>query len=186
MKKKTVFYLALIICCFNFIKSAFPQIAWELGIYNQTTSKDIMIKVYPIGAIFSGGGQYTVEATHQVVSNEYYIFGFSDVLTYDLNSENSHSYSNFDASVNYNQCKHSLGYGKYKIDFYERAGQDLSVFAFIDSCYLDLSDANYGDNYLGCKRIRIDYFNPTTILFKFDDSPSAYHYISEVGRDIRI
>lgn len=49
----------------------------EFMIVNQTSGKNILVKMYPVGAIFSGGGQYTVDAKHSITQNEKYIYGFS-------------------------------------------------------------------------------------------------------------
>ncbi len=41
----------------------------EFMIVNKTNSIPITVKIYPVGAIFSGGGQYTVDARFPIDGN---------------------------------------------------------------------------------------------------------------------
>ena len=49
----------------------------ELLIVNHTSvgvARAIMVKIYPVGAIFSGAGQYTVDATYAINPTNKFIF----------------------------------------------------------------------------------------------------------------
>lgn len=105
----------------------------EFMIVNQTNSTPITVKIYPVGAIFNGADQYTVIAAHPV-PNTNYIYGTT--ANVDYNQGNNYKIANFDKTEGGAECYFSLGYGKYRIEFYE--GTTMT-----NTCDVDFSDANF-------------------------------------------
>src|SRR6188768_1546393 len=73
----------------------------ELMIVNNTgtiAGKFIKINIYPVGAVFSGGKQYTLDATNPISDQNKFIFGYSDILDFNqsLNEQAWTSKINFD------------------------------------------------------------------------------------------
>jgi hypothetical protein len=145
----------------------------ELLIVNHTSdgvARAMKVRIYPVGAIFSGGKQYTVEATKKISNDNNKIYGQEFALDYNLNSRDSYARINFDASDDREYCDFSLGYGLYKIEFYN-GNPVLSNYGFADSCYIDFSDANFTgisqSNYF--QKLRIDFYENQDITFCFYD-----------------
>ncbi|MDZ4710705.1 MAG: hypothetical protein SGI89_00105 [bacterium] len=114
------------------------------------------------------------------------ILGYSDILNFNQNlSEDQWTTKvNFDATPERNFCETSLGYGKYRIDFYE--GPDQDNFTFVDYCIIDYSDANYGKSiFQGEQKIRIDFRPLNEITFNFLSS-TIPNNINLVGKNIRV
>lgn len=161
----------------------------ELMIVNNTGSasgKLVKINIYPVGAIFSGGYQYSLDARYRITATNKFIYGYSDILNYNqsLPEQDWTSKINFDANDNTDQCKISLGYGKYKIDFYE--GPDVNNFTFVEYCYVDFADANYGTgNFQGEQKFRIDYRSNNNITFNFLSSGNLNN-ITAVAKNIKV
>jgi len=156
------FFVLLLITLFTLNISQSQTLTFgELMIVNNTgtsTGKFIKINIYPVGAIFSGGNQYSLDARYPISQDQKLIYGYSEILNFDQNlSEDQWTTKvNFDATPERDFCETSLGYGKYRIDFYEGADQDN--FTFVDYCIIDYSDANYGKSiFQGEQKIRIDY-----------------------------
>ena len=147
----------------------------ELMIVNNTgtqTGKMIKVNIYPVGAIFSGCNQYSLDATNKIPSSSEKIYGYSKILNFNqnLNEDQWTIKINFDASELFQDCETSLGYGKYRIDFY--SGPDQDNFLFIDYCIIDYSDANYGTSaFQGEQKIRIDFRPADQITFNFLAAP---------------
>ncbi|HRI84201.1 MAG TPA: T9SS type A sorting domain-containing protein [Ignavibacteria bacterium] len=146
----------------------------------------IKVNIYPVGAIFSGGNQYSLDATNKIPSSSEKIYGYSKILNFNqnLNEDQWTIKINFDASELFQDCETSLGYGKYRIDFY--SGPDQDNFLFIDYCIIDYSDANYGTSaFQGEQKIRIDFRPADQITFNFLSS-STPHNITAVEKNIRV
>lgn len=161
----------------------------ELMIVNNTQDQSplyLKINVYPVGAVFSGGRQYTLDARFPIDVANNKIFGFTKILKYDktLPEQEWTAKINFDATSDILNCESSLGYGKYRIDFYH--GQSIDSFSFSDYCMIDYSDANYGtDAFQGEQKIRIDYRSISSLTFNFLNSTTP-HSIDEVGKAIKV
>ncbi len=157
----------------------------EFMIVNNTGQIFIKAVIYPVGAIFSGGGQYTVDATYPIVQNTNdKIFGKEIVLDFNQN-EKWFIVANFDKTEERVGCDFSLGYGIYKIDFYFGPNSE-NQFIFADSCYVDFSDANFGTgNFNGYQKLRIDYYMDD-IKFSFIGQGSVEHSIADVNRHIKV
>lgn len=158
----------------------------EFMIVNQTSSSsnptNITVKIYPVGAIFNGADQYTVKARYPIneISNPY-IFGKEIAISYDQNGTEWYKRANFDKSSDYLYCDFSLGYGRYRIDFYEGTTKT-------NTCDVDFSDANFtGTDVSGyIQHLRIDYNNSNDISFQFINPNSENVNIAEVNNYIKV
>ena len=106
----------------------------ELMIVNNTGNRILSVDVMPWGAIFSGGGQYTVDSRFRISDQNKFLYPRE---TQNINYEQNNNFklANFDASQYYNGCAFSLGYGKYQINFSESQGSN--------TIWVDFSDANF-------------------------------------------
>jgi len=65
-------------------------------IVNQTNSIPIMVKIYPVGAIFSAGGQYTCDASNAINQQNKFLYPIEQiVIDYDQNGYNYYTKANF-------------------------------------------------------------------------------------------
>jgi len=154
----------------------------EFMIVNQTNSTPITVKIYPVGAIFNGADQYTVIAANKInPQNNFYIFGKELPISYDQNGTEWYIKANFDKSPNFYQCDFSLGYGRYRIDFYEGTTKT-------NTCDVDFSDANFtGVDISGyTQHLRIDYFSSSEITFQFINQNSENVNIDDVEKYIKV
>jgi hypothetical protein len=153
----------------------------EFMIVNQTNSTPITVKIYPVGAIFNGADQYTVVAEHQISQTNKYIFGMEIPISYDQNGTEWYKRANFDKSQYYTNCQFSLGYGRYRIDFYEGTTKT-------NSCDVDFSDANFtGQDVSGyIQHLRIDYYSSSEIIFQFINPNSENVNIADVNNYIKV
>ncbi|MFA5403806.1 MAG: T9SS type A sorting domain-containing protein [Ignavibacteria bacterium] len=154
----------------------------EFMIVNQTNSIPITVKIYPVGAIFNGDDQYTVIAANKInPQNNYYIFGKEIAISYDQNGNDWYKRANFDKSQDYLYCDLSIGYGRYRIDFYEGTTKT-------NSCDVDFSDANFtGQDVTGyIQHLRIDYFSSSEITFQFINPYSENVNIAAVNYYIKV
>ena len=154
----------------------------EFMIVNQTNSIPITVKIYPVGAIFNGADQYTVIAANKInPQNNFYIFGKELPISYDQNGNDWYKRANFDKSPNFYQCDFSLGYGRYRIDFYEGTTKT-------NTCDVDFSDANFtGQDVSGyIQHLRVDYYSSSEITFQFINPNSENVSIAEVNNYIKV
>ena len=155
----------------------------EFMIVNHMEVSEVYIKavIYPVGAIFSGGGQYTVDSRYRITDQNKYIYGKEIILDYHQTG-NWYEVANFDATSEKQDCTYSLGYGLYRIDFYYNPNGNSFILA--DSCYVDFSDANFGtSSFIGYQKLRIDYY-PDGIKFSFIGANATEHRISEVDKNM--
>jgi hypothetical protein len=132
----------------------------ELMIVNNTANRILSIEIFPVGAIFSGGGQYTVDSRFRISDENKYLYPTeTQYINYEQN--NNFIKANFDASEYRNGCAFSLGYGKYKIIFTESQGSNI--------VWVDFSDANFNgtstQGYL--QKLKIVYTAWNDIKFQY-------------------
>lgn len=159
----------------------------EFMIVNLTGNTPITVKIYPVGAIFSGGGQYTVDAKYAIdiqQGNTYIYPQVPIVLDYNQSGNDYYVKANFDATEERVGCSFSLGYGAYKIKFYEND-------VFKNDCIVDFSDANFKGvsiipGYI--QKLKINYYEWNNIKFQFlDENVSTNEVnINTVGNNIRV
>jgi hypothetical protein len=157
----------------------------EFMIVNQTgtsTGYSISVKIYPVGAIFNGGNEYTVKA-HNPIDPIYnpYIYGKEISISNVQSGTGWYALANFDKSDAIQLCQFSLGYGRYRIDFYEGTTKK-------NTCDVDFSDANFtGQDVSGyIQHLRIDYYSSTEITFQFINPNSENVNITEVNNYIKV
>lgn len=138
----------------------------EFMIVNQTGNRIIGIEICPMGAIFSGGGQYTVDARYPIdpQNNIKYIYP-TGRINIDYQGYN-YTKANFDYTELRGGCAFTLGYGKYQISFFDENG---GIF----TCYIDFSDANFKgittSDYYQKLRINIRYNSGYNFSYNFID-----------------
>ena len=121
---------------------------YEVMIENKSNSECIYVRVFPVGAVFNGDKQYSLQC--KFPTNDYqYIIGCSVILT-PFGTPRSTIEINHDADGTTGGTKAAIGFGKYMVKFYQVTiqGQDtiISVQSF-DSCEIDYSDSDF-PNYL--------------------------------------
>jgi hypothetical protein len=97
-------------------------------------------------------------------------------LSYQTN-QTWYAQINFDKSDQYINCDFSLGYGKYRVDFYVS-----SIKTF--TCDIDFSDANFTGTTIPNQYIQqflIEYRDNGTVWAKFNDPNASYSQISNEG-----
>jgi hypothetical protein len=182
----SIFIIALALLFLN-IQNTFSQSYdyAEFLIVNNTGNDEgfpIAVDVYPFGAIFNGDntggytGQYTPVAAYQVNAQHPYNFGEHQFALSNQTSQTWYAMINFDKSPNYQGCHFSLGYGKYRIDFYVNSTKTFT-------CDVDFSDANYtGISQTGyCQQFLIEYRDNGTVWAKFNDPNASYYQIENNG-----
>jgi hypothetical protein len=158
-------------------------------IVNKTGTLPITVRIYPIGAIFSGGGQYTVDARFPIDGNPIHKYIYPQ-QPFDIDYEHESSIyfvkANFDCSENRSDCDFSIGYGCYKIEFEDGIAEHYR------ECRVDFSDANFKgtstNNYF--QQLKINYYTWQTNGIKFQffkegvttneisiDDPNVQEYI---------
>ncbi len=136
----------------------------ELMLVNNTgiNGYAITVDVYPVGAIFNGVDQYAFKAVNAIPGYSPNIWGiYHKTLSNDLNQEWFVN-GNFDGTQQYDGCKYSFGYGKYRMDFYSGTTKEFT-------CDIDFSDANFTGvstaNYY--QQMRIDYYGASDVRFQY-------------------
>lgn len=183
---KVIFIILIAFLSLN-MQNAFSQSYdyAEILIVNNTGNGNgfpITIDVYPVGAIFNGDntggytGQYTPVAKHPGSLNNY-IYGVNQFPLPNQTNQQYYTKINFDKSPDYQGCHFSLGYGKYRIDFYVN-----SVKTF--SCNVDFSDANYTGTTIPnqyIQQFKIEYRDNGTVWAKFNDLNASYYQIENTN-----
>gem|GEM_PF-1674863 len=136
----------------------------EFMVVNNTGKNGYQIKVdiYPVGAIFNGNDQYTLNAANQVGSYNK-IWGVEQYpLTNNQTTQNWYARINFDKTSDIYECHFPLGYGRYRIDFYEGANKTFA-------CDIDFSDANFTGISTSTyyQKLRIDYYASNDVKLQF-------------------
>lgn len=110
----------------------------ELWIVNRDTNHLLKVAVYPVGLVFNGAKEYKMRATVPQNSGDSFIVGntkeyidFGERMSLDV-----------DIPTDNNADDGLIGYGKYRIDFYERGGNPVN-WIYTNYCYVDFSHSNY-------------------------------------------
>ena len=131
------FYLTIIIILF-FTFDLFA-IEGELIIKNNLNNL-IKVDVYPVGTVFNGAKEYSLKCVNE------WIHSGDTIYTKIIGGSKELHYLNLfkldhDGDLLYCcEGESSIGYGKYRIDFYEEIN---SIFEFKTYCYVDYSDSDY-------------------------------------------
>jgi len=154
----------------------------EFMIVNRTSSYSIIVKMFPIGAIFNrtssiGEKQYSPRIAGVQLPPPYqgnlYITGIQDTL--ETSAPDYLVRAQLDGEGNTSGCKFAVGLGLYKIEFWKES--QTGIFdVLVDTCLMDWRDANIGN-----------YPSPMgtpDIIFDFYGDYSKFHYLSG-GTDIR-
>jgi hypothetical protein len=147
----------------------------EFMIVNKSSSTLINVKIYPVGAIFSGGGQYTVDAQYPVndgLSGKYLYPSQQYQIDYEESGNIYYIIANFDYTSDIDGCSFSLGYGMYKIEF------DDGNPNHHNECIVDFSDANFKgiSTRTYYQKLKMFYYNWDDITIQF-----VGRYASEVS-----
>jgi len=117
---------------------------FELMVLNFSTTDLIYIQVYPVGAIFNGNRMYTLQCKYPT---QFYtkIFGGDTILPNYTDTiiafEINHDVDALTAGT-----RAAIGFGKYRVDFYEVMiqGDDTIINSTpFDHCDVDFSDSDY-------------------------------------------
>jgi len=193
---KTLALLAFVLTKSLFSFDDDPAPAAEIFIANRSTTKDIFIKVIPVGFVFNGKTiegnpstrdfRYSSEASKPFNNKENHIFGgykklpkISGSFVWEVNGFTlNHDFVAVQGSL----CDSIIGYGKYKIEFWN-VDPDDNLTQKIDECMIDFSDWDYP--YEHNNDVSFDYYNDNDIEFKF-----AGQFIkigeSPANRDLKI
>lgn len=132
----------------------------EFMVVNKTGGNGYSIKIdiYPVGAIFNGNYEYALKAAYPIPQQNDKIWG---VQQYELSNQTAQNWfvvANFDKSEYLNGCHFSLGYGRYRIDFYEGVNKTFT-------CDIDFSDVNFTGISTSTyyQQMRIDYNGSTDV-----------------------
>lgn len=181
--KKLIVYIILI-CSIN-INAQELLPAAELFIQNWSTTKNVYVKVIPVGFIFNGryinvpsnhDYRYSAEAARRLNPNiTNFVFGGNKKLlkcsSYGNIEFENYFYLSTDNSTHNGIADSLIGIGKYKIEFWnsrEENGEDI-LTSPIDYCYIDFGDFDYpgGDWYTGYNDVWIKYYSDDNIKFQF-------------------
>ena len=102
------------------------------NLYNE----NIRIDVYPEGLVFNGDKEYKLRCKH-ILGSIQYIIGAKEFV---ISSNGGIAQFNHDAADGDNNMTGSVGYGKYRIDFYRYVGGD---WTYQNYCYVDFSHSKY-------------------------------------------
>ena len=151
----------------------------EFMVVNKTGGNGYSIKIdiYPVGAIFNGNYEYALKAAYPIPQQNDKIWG---VQQYELSNQTAQNWfvvANFDKSEYLNGCHFSLGYGRYRIDFYEGVNKTFT-------CDIDFSDVNFTGISTSTyyQQMRIDYNGSTDVKLQFYGANSSPYNISNEER----
>ena len=171
---KTIFVASMILLS---VLSNGSFARYEVMIENKSNSECIYVRVFPVGAVFNGDKQYSLQC--KFPTNDYqYIIGCSVILT-PFGTPRSTIEINHDADGTTGGTKAAIGFGKYMVKFYQVTiqGQDtiVSVQSF-DSCEIDYSDSDF-PNYLPFpggitldRDIAFKYYNQDSITYNWNEN----------------
>jgi len=131
----------------------------ELQVRN-FSNENVMIDVYPVGAVFNGDKEYKLRCKY-LLGNVEYIFGAKEIV---INANNGIAQLNHD-SRDGDLMAGSIGYGKYRIDFYRYVGGN---WTYQNYCYVDFSHSKYPwSNFPNGLQndINIDYYSENNIQY---------------------
>ncbi len=116
----------------------------ELFVRN-SSNMVIKIDVYPVGCIFNGNLDYSLRCA-RFYTNYQYITGNSIKgiePTVQLGFEHDAENHDEDDEGMGNDIAGVVGYGKYRIDFYEKTSNNPETYVYRNFCYIDYSHSNY-------------------------------------------
>lgn len=173
--------LTILICSFLYpYANGFCQgmDSGEFMIVNKTNSYPIMIKMFPIGAIFNADKQYSPRiAGSPLISNPDIINITGIIDTLETTAPGYAIRAQLDGNGNTGNCIFAVGFGLYKIEFWKESEPGM-FDVLVDTCLMDWRDANIGN-----------YPSPMgtpDIIFNFYGDSTKYYYLSAGGMEIRI
>ena len=153
-----------------------PAPAAEIFIANRSTTKDIFIKVIPVGFVFNGKTtseikdfRYSSEASKPFDGKENHIFGgfrklpkVTEFFSWEINGFTlNHDFWWAQGS----RCDSIFGYGKYIVEFWNLREDSDEPESVVDYCYIDFSDWDYP--YQHNNDVYFNYYSDNNITFNF-------------------
>ncbi len=144
MKSNLLFFLTIFTTLSQNLQAQINPLWDELIVGNLHPEDTLVVRVSPMGFIFSGDKSYKPKSIHDT---DYHNFGGIKKLFYmPSNFENKNFRLNHDV-LSPNSCDSNIGYGKYKVHFskwgWDTIYSEYTLFN-IDSLIIDFSDADYG------------------------------------------
>ncbi len=170
-----------------------PAPAAEIFIANRSTTKDIFVKVIPVGFVFNGKTtsdikdfRYSSEASLPFDDKENHIFGgykkLPKVTGFFSWFTNGFTLNHDFTAVQGSLCDSIIGYGKYKIEFWN-VDPDDKLTQKIDECFIDFSDWDYP--YEHNNDVWFEYNSDNDITFRFSGQ-DIYIWENPANRDLKI
>lgn len=147
---------------------------FELRIENYSYSDIIYVRVFPIGAIFNGRFEYSLKCRYST-SDYDKIFGGDSILQKRVGIPSDFEL-NHDADGTTGGTEASIGYGKYRVEFYfvREENENLVIDEFpFDYCDVDYGDSDYPNNYVNppgaeyTRDIVFKYYSQDSIIYNF-------------------
>ena len=164
----------------------------ELLIWNLSSTDSILVKVIPIGHVFSG------DSTHKPISiwnSSNHIFGGSKRLWRYSSTDSAlrhRFYLNHDSySASNTTYDSSIGYANYRVEFWRYEEDEFGNWQFVLKDYLtiDYSDADYPwyPSLFGLTNdFFIYYYSPQNIRVKFANAEGVSIRITETDKEFQI
>ena len=136
----------------------------------------IKVDIYPVGAIFNGNYDYALKSKYPIDPQQNNkIFGIQQITLSNLTSQTWYTVANFDNTSELRDCQFSLGYGRYRVDFFKstNGGNNWNQ---VNTTDIDFSDANFTGY------TTPEYFQKLIIHF-VDDNTIYFNYIDNQGNN---
>ncbi|HQY53306.1 MAG TPA: T9SS type A sorting domain-containing protein [Ignavibacteria bacterium] len=160
--KNFILLIFIVVNFFNVAKARF-----ELQIFNYSTTDFIYVKVYPIGAIFNGYYEYSLNCKYPILDIYNKIYGGDTILPKKIGQtpdiEFNHDFDNVNGGTN-----KAIGFGKYRVEFYlsEIIGYD-TIYSLVDYCEVDYTDYNYPYGNQSLDTLHYFPYHTNDIVFSF-------------------
>ena len=193
LKAFTLFIIILSQTTFGFDDEPAPMA--ELFIQNLSTTKDIFVKVIPVGFVFNGkitsgvkDFRYSSEASKPFNFRENHIFGGYRKLhkiTGSFTWESNGFLLNHDLGLAQGSaCDSIIGFGKYRIEFWDIDPDSDEPEFLLDYCLIDFSDWDYTVNYSNAD-VFFKYYSDNNITCQFNGPEISISHEC-ANRDLKI